>query len=87
MTVFWIFLGVVLVVLILLFFDAVREHPLGATFLLASAVYFLWRAYTFLAGERTDDVMIWKILGGTVALMFVVGFIGSRFERARRSKK
>ncbi|RME67647.1 MAG: hypothetical protein D6781_12780 [Verrucomicrobia bacterium] len=81
MTLFWIFLGAVILVLVLLFFDAVREHPLGAMLLMASAVYFVWRAFTFLSGERTDDVLIWKILGITAGTMAVVGFVGSRLQR------
>lgn len=78
---------VVIIGLVLLFFDAVREHPLGATLLMASAVYFLWRAFTFLSGEKTDDILIWKILGITAGTMLVVGLIGARFGKEKRPRQ
>ncbi|BET65240.1 hypothetical protein ASA1KI_01580 [Opitutales bacterium ASA1] len=82
---FWIVVCVVIAVLVVFFFDTVKEHPLGATLLVSSALYFVWRAYTFLMGIRTDDVMIWSILGSTALLMAVVGGVGALVSR--RSKR
>ncbi len=84
---FWIPVCALLAILVMVFFDSIREHPLGSILLLSTAVYFLWRSYTFLTGEPADDPLIWKILGSTAAIMLLVGTIGSLAARKKMGKK
>ncbi|MGH8020035.1 MAG: hypothetical protein ACREIA_17505 [Opitutaceae bacterium] len=84
---FWIVVCTLLAVLVIVFFDSVREHPLGTLLLLSSTVYFLWRSYTFLTRAPADDPLIWKILGSTAALMLLVGTIGTLATRRKTGGK
>jgi len=84
---FWIIICLLIAVLVAVFFDAVRQHPLGTMLLLSTTVYFLWRAYSFLTGSQTNDPLIWKILGGTAALMIVVGTVGAMLARRKAGRK
>lgn len=74
------------IVMALLFFDAIRENPLPALFTFAIGVFFLWRVVGFLTDSEDDDLLIWKIVGSTLALLLVVGALGKWIERRRRRK-
>lgn len=82
---FWIVVLAVIAVLLLVFFDSVREHPLGTMLLVSTSVYFIWRSYSFLMGEAvpSDDTLIWRILGGTAVMIVVVGVAGALIMRKK----
>ena len=84
---FWIIIAVLYLILVVVFFDSIREHPLGSLLLLSSSFYFLWRAHTFLTGAPTNDELVWKILGATAAVMLVVGTVGALASRRRAGRK
>lgn len=84
---FWYVVLAVLAVLVIVFFDVVREYPLGATLLVSAGVYFVWRAYSFLTGDMHHDTLVWKILGSTALVMIVVAGVGSFISRRASKKK
>ncbi len=85
---FWSIVSLVLVVLLAVFHRPARQYPLATLLFLATVVYLIWRSYTLFAAESTDtptdDLLVWKILGATLALIAVVGGLGAWLERRRK---